>query len=71
MLSLYHAYQAYENRLTRGEFDNLPARARKIKRIPQLPFSFRLGNLLIRTGVRLMQRTRAGHALTSSTMAEK
>lgn len=71
MLSLYHAYQAYENRLARGEFDNLPARVRKPREVPHLPFTFRLGNLLIRTGVRLMQRTQAGHALTSSTMAEK
>lgn len=71
MLSLYHAYQAYEKRLSRGEFDSTPARVKKSRRTPHLPFTFRLANLLIRTGVKLMQRTQAGHALTSSTMAEK
>jgi hypothetical protein len=71
MLSLYHAYQAYEKRLSRGEFSSAPSRARKAKEIHHLPFTFRLGNLLIRMGVKLMQRTQAGHALTSSTMAEK
>ncbi len=71
MLSLYHAYQAYEKRLSRGEFNSTPATIRKARRVHHLPFTFRLGNLLIRTGVKLMQRTQAGHALTSSTMAEK
>ena len=71
MLSLYHAYQAYEKRLAHDEFNSSPARVRKARQIHHLPFTFRLGNLLIRTGVKLMQRTQAGHALTSSTMAEK
>ena len=71
MLSLYHAYQTYENRLVRGEFNNAPARVKKAREYPRFPFAFRLGNLLVRMGVRLMQRTQAGHALTSSTMAEK
>jgi hypothetical protein len=71
MLSLYHAYQAYERRAIRGELDAEPAAPKKANRFSRPPFTFRLGDLLIRTGLRLKHQTQAGHALASTTMAEK
>ena len=71
MLSLYHAYQAYERRVARGELDIEPVAPKKASRFSHPPFTFRLGDLLIRTGMKLKHQNQAGHALTSTTMAEK
>lgn len=71
MSSIYHAYQAYEQRVTRGEFDEMPGDHRKIIKPFKVKFSYRLGDWLIRTGLKLKHQTQAGHALTTSTMAER
>jgi hypothetical protein len=72
MQSLYHAYQAYERRVLRGELtERTSATSRAVIRTPRLPFTFRLGDRLVRIGLKLKQRALAGHALSSSTMAEK
>jgi hypothetical protein len=71
MLSIYQAYQAYERRANRGEVDELITPRIKVMKPIRLTFSWRLGDLLIRTGMKLKHQTQAGHALTTSTMAEK
>lgn len=44
MHAFYQAYRAYERKVMRGEFG---------PPLPRLPLAVRLGDLLIRTGVRL------------------
>ena len=75
MKSIYHAYQTYERRVARGEMDcygtsPCPPRERSV-RIPHEPFLARLGDTLIRTGMKLKRAQRAGHAMPASTMAGK
>jgi hypothetical protein len=69
MLSLYHAYECYERRVARGEFDNVRSAPQKAIRVARPSLSFRLGDLLIRTGMRLKHQTQAGHALTAAARA--
>jgi hypothetical protein len=71
MLSLYHAYQAYERRIMRGELSAAPPASRKETRKAHLSLAFRLGDLLVRAGMRLKHEAVTGHALTSTTMAER
>jgi hypothetical protein len=55
MKSLYHAYQAYERRVIRGEF--LLARKTTPKApATQIPLIEKLGDLFIQTGMRLKMR---------------
>lgn len=71
MLSLYHAYQAYERRMMRSELSATAPGSQKESRKAHLPLAFRLGNLLVRVGTRLKREAVTGHALTSSIMAER
>ncbi len=65
MLSIYQAYQAYERRANRGEFEELPGDHKIVKPL-QTTFSYRLGDLLVRAGTKLIQKTQAGHSLTAA-----
>jgi hypothetical protein len=62
MQSLYHAYEAYERRVMRGEM-NLPAPAK-----PSLnpPLRARLGDWLIRAGTKLKTRSASGTSMAWS-----
>jgi hypothetical protein len=65
MESLYQAYQAYEKRVEHGEFlprrrDNYPSTYRTMRA--------RLGDLLIRTGLKLQGRDFAGKPMAWSPM---
>jgi hypothetical protein len=75
MKSIYHAYQTYERRVARGEMDlygTSPRRHGQQTLPPQgEPLLARLGDALIRTGMKLKRTRRAGHAMPSTTMAEK
>ncbi len=72
MKSIYHAYQSYERRVARGEMDpyGTSSRQRREQTLRE-PFLARLGDALIRTGMKLKRARRAGHAMPVSTMAEK
>ncbi len=65
MSSLYHAYEAYERRVIRGEMET-----RAVKRAPahvsHLSLRERLGDLLIRLGLKLKQRQAAGKPMAWS-----
>lgn len=69
MESFYHAYEAYERRVIRGEFAG-PA----LKNQPTHPFPYfepilaRLGDFLVRTGMRLKYRYAAGKPMAWSPM---
>jgi hypothetical protein len=65
MKSLYHAYQAYERRVIRGEFDNPPKKAQNLSTPPE-PILARLGDLLIQTGMRLKVRHAGSKPMTWS-----
>jgi hypothetical protein len=67
MKSLYHAYEAYERRVIRGELSTMPRKAIK-KSARHEPLLAQLGDLLIRTGLRLKQRTAAGKPMAWSPM---
>jgi hypothetical protein len=67
MKSLYHAYEAYEHRVIRGEFDSIPRKAVK-SAAPREPLLSRIGDLLIHTGLRLKRRTAAGKPMAWSPM---
>jgi hypothetical protein len=72
MQSLYHAYQCYERRVLRGELGKLtPAKFQPSPKVVRLPFTYRLGDRLVQIGLKLKGQAQAGHALSSSTMAEK
>jgi len=72
MKSIYHAYQTYERRVARGEMDLYGTSPRQRReRTPHEPLLARLGDTLIRTGMKLKRARRAGHAMPSTTMAEK
>jgi hypothetical protein len=55
MNTLYKAYQAYERRIMRGEFYGPAYRPRKAS-TQREPLLAHMGNLLIRTGRRLIVR---------------
>lgn len=69
MSSIYHAYQAYEKKITRGEFCELPGDHKTIKPL-DMRLSYRLGDLLVRTGLKLKRHACAGYPLTA-VMAQK
>ncbi len=65
MESLYQAYQAYEKRAERGEF---LARRNGYNAPTHRPLRARLGDLLIRTGLKLQGRDCAGKPMAWSPM---
>ena len=68
MKSLYHAYQAYERRVERGEFFTYrPAKATK-KSAAREPILARFGDLLIRVGLKLKRRSATGKPMAWSPM---
>jgi hypothetical protein len=69
MLSLYHAYQAYERRHIEGEFDNPAPRKPRLSARFYTTFLSGLGDLLIRAGLSLKRRCAAGRAMTLSPLS--
>jgi hypothetical protein len=67
MKSLYDAYQAYERRVMRGEFDQTSRKAAN-RTVPRDPLLAQLGDLLIRTGLKLKRRYAAGKPMAWSPM---
>ncbi len=67
MKSLYNAYQAYERRAIRGEFDNTPRKAVK-RSAPHEPLLAQFGDLLIHTGLKLKRRYTTGKPMSWSPM---
>jgi len=67
MKSLYNAYQAYERRVIRGEFDNAPGKAVN-QPASREPLLVQFGDLLIRTGLRLKRRYAVGKSMAWSPM---
>ena len=65
MKSLYHAYEAYERRFIRGEFDFYPKQAIKLTATSE-PLMVQIGDLLIHTGLRLKRRYAAGKPMAWS-----
>ena len=65
MNSIYNAYQSYEQRAARGEFDGAPKQAAGKPALRE-PLMVRLGDLLIRTGLRLKRRYAAGKSMAWS-----
>ncbi len=61
----YHAYEAYERRVMRGEFARFPENNPK-QRTPREPILTQLGDLLIQTGMRLKVRNAARNPMTWS-----
>ena len=64
MESFYHAYEAYERRVMRGEFSSLRPGARPAGFASPEPLMARFGDFLIRTGTRLKRRYLAEKPLT-------
>lgn len=72
MKSIYHAYQSFERRVARGEMDYYGTSPRlRRERTLREPLLSRLGDTLIRAGMKLKRARRAGHAMPVTTMAEK
>jgi hypothetical protein len=67
MKSLYNAYQAYERRVIRGEFDKIP-RIAVNRSAPRESLLAQFGDLLIRTGLRLKRRYSGGKPMAWSPM---
>jgi hypothetical protein len=68
MKSLYHAYETYERRVVRGEFSTRrPARAHNRSTLHE-PVLAQLGDLLIRTGLKLKRRYTNGKPMAWSPM---
>ena len=68
MKSLYHAYQAYEHRVIRGEFSpRRPAEAVN-KSTAREPILARFGDLLIQVGLKLKRRYATGKPMVWSPM---
>ncbi len=67
MNSIYNAYQAYERRVTRGEFVTTLRTAGKSSTPPE-PLLARVGDLLIHTGLKLKRRYATGKAMAWSPM---
>jgi len=68
MESLYHAYEAYERRVERGEFSVPHSEKTYIRYAFQEPVLARLGDLLIRTGMKLKCRYATGKPMAWSSM---
>jgi hypothetical protein len=68
MESLYQAYQAYERRVLHGEFTTRRARQVYIQTTFREPVLSKIGDLLIRTGLRLKRRYAAGKPMAWSPM---
>jgi hypothetical protein len=68
MESLYHAYEAYERRVERGEFTAHKPENMFIRYSFREPFLARFGDFLIRTGMRLKCRYAAGKSMSWSPM---
>ena len=68
MESLYHAYEAYERRVERGEFATRRPEKAYIRYSFQEPFLARFGDFLIRTGMRLKCRYATGKSMSWSPM---
>lgn len=66
MESLYQAYQAYERRVIRGEFYQPRPAVTYIRYSFREPALARLGDFLIRTGMRLKCRYAAGKPMAWS-----
>jgi hypothetical protein len=67
MISVYDAYQAYERRVIRGEFDNTPGKVAK-RIAPSEPLLAQFGDLLIHAGLRLKRRYSGGKSMAWSPM---
>jgi hypothetical protein len=68
MESLYHAYEAYEHRVMRGEFSaRRPARAHNSSTAHE-PLLAQFGDLLIRLGLKLKRRYASGKPMAWSPM---
>ena len=67
MNSYYNAYQAYEQRAIRGEFDHTPGKTRKQSATCE-PLLARVGDLLIHTGLKLKRRYATGKSMAWSPM---
>ena len=63
MNSQYSAYQAYERRVIRGEYDIFADKTQKVSAPPE-PLLARLGDLLIQTGVKLKVRHATSKPMT-------
>jgi hypothetical protein len=68
MGSLYHAYEAYERRVMRGEFSNHRLARATNKSTSREPILARFGDLLIRTGLKLKRRYATGMPMAWSPM---
>jgi hypothetical protein len=66
MESLYQAYQSYERRVIRGEFTRPQPRKIYIRYSFREPALARLGDFLIRTGMRLKCRYATGKPMAWS-----
>ncbi len=67
MKSLYNAYQAYERRVIRGEFDK-SSRMAANRPAPREPLLAQFGDLLIHTGLKLKRRYATGKPMAWSPM---
>jgi|WetSurMetagenome_2_1015567.scaffolds.fasta_scaffold217942_3 hypothetical protein len=65
METLYQAYQSFESRVERDEFNGYRL-LRKNRNPNSLPVGARLGDLLIRAGLRLKRRSAAGKPMAWS-----
>jgi len=68
MKSLYHAYQAYERRVGRGEFSPRCHVEAVNKSAVHEPILERFGDLLIRAGLKLKRRSATGKPMAWSPM---
>jgi len=68
MESLYHAYQAYERRAERGEFSTQRPKKVYIRYAYREPVLARVGDFLIRTGLKLKCRYATGKPMAWSPM---
>ena len=65
MKSFYHAYQCYENRAARGEFDRLPTPKASREALSKL-LEVQFGNFLINAGLKLKRHAGAGKTMAWS-----
>ncbi len=65
MKSFYHAYQCYEDRAARGEFDRLPTPKAPRRVLPKF-LEVHLGDILINAGIKLKRHAVAGKSMAWS-----